>query len=141
MVRSLAYYATLLHKDFSRFCNQKLSALGLSPGQIYFLLYVGRHPECSPTELARALRMDDGHIARSIGKLARSGFLSQAPNPRDRRAHVLRLTEKGREAFALSHDLFAQWDHVALGSLTEAERQLLLDLLARLAREKEAHFV
>ena len=67
------------------YCGEKLEEMGLTPGLLYFVTYVARHPGCSPKELAQALKMDNGHTARSITKLAEGGFLVQEPNPRDKR--------------------------------------------------------
>ena len=133
---SLANYVTVLRKDFSQYCAGELSAVGLSPGQLYFILYVGRHPGCTPKVLAQALRMDMGHTIRTLAKLEAGGFLVQSPKAEDRRAHVLRLTEQGEAAFALSHVLFAKWDQAMLGGLQEAERAQLLALLGKVVEEK-----
>lgn len=132
MISSFAHYVSLLRKDFTDYCARRLSEAGLSQGQLYFILYVGRHPDCSPRMLAEALHMDGGHTARSLAKLEQGGFLVQKQDPRDRRAHVLHLTERGDNAFRLSYDLFAQWDNTVLGDFTPEERTQLMALLTRL---------
>ena len=137
MPPSLAYYATLLRKDFSDYCNRRLSEIGLTQGMLFFILYVGRHPDCSPKALAQALHMDAGHTARSISKLEQGGFLLQEADPRDRRAHVLRLTWAGEEAFRMSHELFTQWDDEALRPLSGGEREQLMALLKKLIHMEE----
>ena len=58
----------------------------------------------------------------------------QEQNPEDRRAHILRLTEKGEAAFALSHELFAQWDQEVLEGFTTEEKEQLLTLLKKTLR-------
>lgn len=134
MNRSLAFFTTLLNKDFTNYCNQRLAEAGLLQGQLYFILYVGKHPGCAPKELVRALRMDIGHTTRTLAKLEQGGFLVQEQNPDDRRAHILRLTEKGEKAFRLSHELFFQWDHEVLGDITPEEREQLMNLLRKVVR-------
>lgn len=37
MQTSLAYITTLLRKDFTDYCNQKLGELGLSQGMLFFI--------------------------------------------------------------------------------------------------------
>lgn len=135
MTETLSYHITYLHRDFSRFCDEKLKELGLTRGLLFFILYVGRHPDCSPKALGEALHMDAGHAARSIAKLEEGGFLSQEQNPGDRRAHLLRLTEEGEAAFRVSHELFEQWDANALAGLDDGERETLLALLRKVSRE------
>lgn len=46
MLQSFAYYVSILRKDFTEYCSNQLSGAGLSPGQLYFILYVGKHPGC-----------------------------------------------------------------------------------------------
>ena len=134
MLSSLAYFATVLRKDFTDYCNKRLSDMNLSQGQLYFILYIGKHPDCSPKELAEGLHMDMGHTARALVKLEQGGFLSQKQDLKDRRAHVLRLTEAGEAVFHLSHDLFSQWDDETMASFTPEEREQLLSLLQKLIR-------
>ncbi len=132
MFSSFSLVITLLRREFQEYCTQRLGEIGLSQGLMFFLIYVGKHPGCTPGALAQALRMDGGHTARSLTKLEQGGFLQQMPNPRDRRAHLLRLTPQGEQAFALCRDLFRQWDETRLQGLDPGERQQLLALLQKL---------
>ncbi len=142
MKQTIAYYLTLLGKDFNRYCGIRLQEMGLSLGLLYFILYIGNHPDCSPRELGEALHMDGGHVARSLVKLEQGGFVSQEQNPRDRRAHMLQLTAKGADAFRVSHDLFHQWDQEVLGDMESVDKQRLLSLLEQAGRMiKEARDV
>lgn len=129
MLSSLAYVVTLMRKDFVEYCNEQLSKIGLSQGLLFFILYIGKHPACSPKELSEALHMDIGHTARSLNKLIQTGFILQETNPKDRRAHILNLTEHGQDAFRISHELFFSWDDEVLCNLSEDERLQLFLIL------------
>ena len=131
MNRTLAYYVTLLRKNFTGYCNQKLAEEGLLQGQLYFILYIGRHTHCSPKELAQALHMDAGHTTRTITKLVQEGFLVQEKSKTDGRAHTLLLTEKGDAAFRMCHELFVQWDNKVLEPLSAEEQKTLMALLLK----------
>ena len=132
MNKTLAYYVTLLRKDFADYCNQKLAETGLMQGQLYFILYIGRHANCSPKELVQALHMDAGHTTRTLAKLAQDGFLVQKRSKTDGRSHTLLLTEKGEASFFMSHELFAQWDQEVLCKLSTEEQATLMALLSKL---------
>lgn len=139
MTQTFAYYIAMLERGFNRYCGLKLQEMGLTQGLLYFVLYIGNHPGCSPGKLVQALHMDGGHVARSLVKLDEGGFIHQEQNPLDRRAHILKLTEKGTDAFRISHDLFHQWDQKVLGDMKPADKRLLFSLLEQAAREmKEA---
>ena len=74
-ISTLSYYTTELYKEFAAYTTEKLHELGLNFGQMYFIIYVGKHPECTPSELPSALKLDWGHSQRSVAKLAEDGFL------------------------------------------------------------------
>ena len=77
LISTLSYYTTELYKEFAAYTTEKLHELGLNFGQMYFIIYVGKHPECTPSELTSALKLDWGHSQRSVAKLAEDGFLDQ----------------------------------------------------------------
>lgn len=137
MVNSLAYFIMLLRRQFADYCNERLHELGLSQGLLFFILYVGKHPGCQPKELAGNLHMDTGHVTRSLVKLEQAGFLTQESNSRDRRSRLLCLTDKGEEAFRISHELFSNWDELVMKDLGQWDRTLLLGILGGIANKKE----
>jgi DNA-binding MarR family transcriptional regulator/N-acetylglutamate synthase-like GNAT family acetyltransferase len=47
-------------------------------------------------DIARALRLDPGHITRVVKKLESEGLLAKVPSTEDRRSNVLRLSPTGR---------------------------------------------
>ena len=42
-----------LHRRFAAYTTQRLQELGLSFGMMYFVIYVGKHPGCTPSELTQ----------------------------------------------------------------------------------------
>ena len=121
-----------LHKGFAAYTTQRLQELGLSFGLMYFVIYVGKHPGCTPSELTKELRLDWGHSQRSLNKLAEDGFLTREKSGR---SYHLDLTEKGRTAFAVCHQVFYDWDAQNLSGLTADEQRQLLSLLQKAARK------
>lgn len=137
MISSISYYITLLRKDFKSYCSKKLERYGLSPGLLFFLLYIGKHPECSQKELSDALQMDSGHTTRSLNKLEREELIEQKTNEKDKRARSLVLTKKGTEAFNASHELFYQWDNDRTKHMKQDEKEQLLHLLKKMVSSQQ----
>lgn len=135
MVNTLAYYSTVLSRSFSAYTAHVLEQIGLSQGLLYPLLYVGRHPGCTQSELTGALGLDWGYCQRSTLRLVEDGFFLRG---KQGRAYRLTLSEKGMQAFEISHQVFFDWDNDMLQSLSEEERAQLLTLLAKV-KEKEAN--
>ncbi|MFR7592085.1 MAG: bilirubin utilization transcriptional regulator BilQ [Longibaculum sp.] len=132
MERTIAYYITILQRHFRFYCQQELQRLGLSQGLLFFILYIGKHPQCSPKELTNALHLDSGHVTRSLSKLEKNHFIQQTINPNDKRARLLTLTKKGQNVFLKSHEFFYQWDQQTINNLSLVEQEQLLSLLKKI---------
>lgn len=130
--QTLAYAVSQLRADFVAFSSRKLEALGITQGLLYFVLYIGRHPGCTPSDLSAALHADSGHTTRSIHKLEETGFVIRKAHPTDRRASVLELTDKGRQTMEASRGMFAEWDAYLLEQVPEDQCQQLRELLQTL---------
>lgn len=95
------------YRRFTRFYTRILGLLGeelLKGGRsltearvLYELGAAGRD---SASEIAAELNLDPGYLSRVLRKLEREHLLTRTPSPSDARHSVLRLTPKGRSAFA-----------------------------------------
>lgn len=126
MLRTFSYACTVLYRRFTHYTSARLGQWGLSFGTLFFVVYVGKHPGCTQSELTAALHLDWGHSQRTVLKLVESGFLLRE---KEGRAYRLHLSEKGQQAFAASHQVFFDWDEQALVNLTPDERRQLMALL------------
>ena len=133
MFQTLAFYATTFHRDFAAYTTARLQKLGLSFGLLFPLIYVGKHPGCTQAELTSALGLDWGYSQRSIARLVEGGFLTRESG----RAYCLNLSEKGQEAFGLSHQVFFDWDEMVLSALAPEEREQLISLLTKIKRKEK----
>ncbi|MHB1063444.1 MAG: MarR family winged helix-turn-helix transcriptional regulator [Georgenia sp.] len=75
-------------------------ACGLQPTQVYLLSLVHRANECRLTAIAEQQFVDPSVISRQIGTLERDGLLRRRPDPEDRRASLVSLTDLGRDRLA-----------------------------------------
>jgi DNA-binding MarR family transcriptional regulator len=112
---------------------QGLAPLGLTPAQERALRLISRSDEPPRmTELADRLGIVPRSLTTVVDALEQAGLVTREIDPRNRRAILLRLTERGaavrdelREARRrAAEDLFA--------SLSVTDREALADLLARL---------
>ena len=136
MEETLAFRIVCLYKYFLAYSRKELKKLGVSFGQLPFILYAGKHPGCSQKELTEGIRIDWGYSQRTITKLAENGLILKESGE-DQNYH-LSLTETGEKVFALSHELFRNWDEKQTGSLSESERRELSRLLDELLQGKGA---
>ena len=124
MNKTFAYYIAFLHKDFVNYSTAEFKRLGFNFGQFPFILYVGKHPNCTQSDLTNKLNLDWGHSSRTIAKLVENGFIIKENS--DNKNYRLTLSSKGNEAFKLMHDVFDSWDNKHLASLSETEKATLL---------------
>ena len=130
---TVSSYILNLHKEFAAYTTQRLQELRLSFGLMYFVIYVGTHPNCTPSELTKDLHLDWGHSQRSPNKLAEDGFLTKE---KQGRSYRLNLTPQGQEAFVVCHQVFSDWDALNLTALTPEEQGQLLALLKKTVRKE-----
>ena len=126
MFDTLAYLSTVLYRDFASLAGQRLQELGLRGGELFPVLYVGKHPGCTQAQLTADLGLDWGYAHRTVTHLVEAGFLLRE---KQGRSYHLDLSTRGREAFQVSHRVFGDWDRLVLDTLAPAERTQLLALL------------
>ncbi|MDQ2105488.1 MarR family winged helix-turn-helix transcriptional regulator [Azospirillum isscasi] len=95
---SMAGLATVV-ENTSRLLHASGHAEGLYPAQWVALRYFAEVSEAQRTAsaLARYQDLAIASVARTVVTLVDKGLLTKRPNPRDARADLLELTEKGRE--------------------------------------------
>lgn len=138
MRRAVAYedpaqLADLLHRTTRRFRQaqaQQLAPLGLTPAQERALRTLARSEEpLRMAELADQLRIVPRSLTTVIDALEEAGFVRREIDPRNRRAILLHLTERG---MAVRDDLRQARRRAAedlFAPLTTAQRETLAELL------------
>jgi DNA-binding MarR family transcriptional regulator len=105
--KTLSYYVAMLYRSFSAFTGERLQAVGLNFGLVFFIVYIGKKPNCTPSELTKELALDWGHSQRCVNRLVEDGFITKEKSGRH---YLLNLTERGQEAFEAAHRVFFDWD-------------------------------
>ena len=95
---------------------------------------LGRRPPMSVARLAEAVGMGKGQISRALAGLVSRKLVSRAPNPRDSREVLVRLTRSGLAA----HDAIVaggrERNERLLEELSEEEFAALLGQVERLTK-------
>jgi DNA-binding MarR family transcriptional regulator len=91
------------------------------------------------SELAQRAQMTKQSMAQLVQHLERHGYVERVPDPADRRAKLVRTTERGREVFEIVREFVAETDvrlAERLGTAKVAQlRALLAELGAALAEQ------
>ena len=114
-------------------------------GQGRVLSILKLQPEISQKELGYLLDMSKQALAEILGKLERAEFITRTQSEKDRRAYIITLTEKGKEALdEESADPDRDEDAASLANvfdcLSEEEQQTLNEFLSRILSHMEENF-
>ena len=119
-----------IFKDFI----QTLSPVDIRPAQYSVLIVIGENPGLTQAELGRALAIKRANLVGMLNELERRKLARRVASPSDKRSHALYLTTHGRQMLARYHKLALEHERRATQALDPAEKRVLLELLARVAR-------
>ena len=111
--------------------NSAVAEIGLTAPQAAVLLALSGSEGPTPSILAEALGIDRPTMTGLIGRLERDGWVQLLSHPTDGRARIITPTEKTLLALSDIAEASRSVSADALEGLTESERELLLELLAR----------
>ena len=122
--------ARLLSKRF----DQRSKSLGLTRAQCQALAYLVYHEGINQSGLADLLELEPISVARLIDRMAQAGWVERRPDPQDRRAWRLFITEKAKPLFAEMIEVGREVRAEALAGFTTEEGDRIMELLLRTRR-------
>jgi MarR family transcriptional regulator, transcriptional regulator for hemolysin len=120
--------ARLMRSDF----NRRVEELELTQAQWRALALLWRNPGISQRQLAQILEMQPISVARLIDRMQKRGWVERRPDPADRRAVKLYLTERAEPIMTRMRKHAADMRAFALGGVSQKEQKQLLDVLFRM---------
>jgi MarR family transcriptional regulator, transcriptional regulator for hemolysin len=114
-----------------RFNQRAILFLGLTRAQCKVLGYLARNEGINQAGLADLLEIKPMTLVRQIDRMEEQGWIERRPDPGDRRARRLVLTDKARPILARILDLSNEVRTEAFAGLSEVEGRNLINLLGR----------
>lgn len=118
-----------------------LAGVPLDRAAVALLRQVADSEPLRPGELANRLGVEASHVTRTVQQLQKSGYVTRVPDPDDRRAQRIRLTDAGREAIARVRDAGARGMQLALADWKPEELRQLAALFHRMVDDFLAYSV
>jgi DNA-binding MarR family transcriptional regulator len=115
---------------------ERMTKLHLVPAHAGILRILGATPGLTQQALASLLGMVPSRLVALLDELDGLGLTERRRNEDDRRSHSLALTDKGRKTLAAIGDISREHQRVLLAALSDRERELLAELLQRIANEQ-----
>ena len=104
----------------------------LTHSQARALLYLSRHQGTRQVELAELLNIQPITLARILDQLAEQGLIERRPDPSDRRAHRLHLTDAATPHLEAIEDVIAELRAQALQGIAPKEAEQVMQALSRI---------
>jgi DNA-binding MarR family transcriptional regulator len=112
--------------------HEVLARWRLRPLQYVILLILDGGGGVSQQELCTATGIDSGNMVELLDGLEALEYAIRARDPRDRRRHVVTITQRGRSALARLRPAIEEYTSGFLSPLSEPERQQLTRSLGKL---------
>jgi DNA-binding MarR family transcriptional regulator len=106
--------------------------LGITPAQARILLALHFHGPLSQQSLALHTDVDPSTLVSTLDVMEREAMAVRDPNPGDRRAHVVSLTERGERQVPRLFELWNAVDEDLTRDMTASERKSLLRMVQQL---------
>jgi DNA-binding MarR family transcriptional regulator len=118
---------------FQEIQRHALTPLSLD-GRLLAVLITAEHAgPCPQLRLAEKLGVDRTTMVDLVDRLAASGFVERRADPDDRRARLIHLTTRGRQALAAGIAASDEVEQQFLAALSDADQRGFRRALSRLA--------
>lgn len=112
----LCLHAQRVARALARRFDEVLRPVGLTNGQFSLLMSLNRPAPAGMASVANLLAMDRTTLTAALKPLERRGLLIVSPDPEDKRARRLALTEAGRVVLARAVPIWKE-THAAIEAL------------------------
>lgn len=127
-------------RTLKRSIAKKVEKTGVYRSQHRLLMILGKHPDCSQTELAERLEISPAAVTVSLKKLEKSGFISRQCQKNDNRVNQVVITEKGWEIIDQSVQYFKEMDKAFLKDFSLEELRQLEAFLEHMIKNGEDYY-
>lgn len=132
------YLIRRLHQIHLALFLDECKSSRLTPVQYGLLTALSVRGELDQISLAEDLGLDRTTTAEVLARLQARGLVSRKPNPRDRRAKLVRISKRGRAlTSAMFHSMQRAQDRLC-APLTQKERDVFMATLVRLIEANDA---
>ncbi len=129
---SIGFLVRQLRMSLAQCVDRAMASHGLTDAQWGPLLLIARGRACTATELAVALQLDAGAMARTLGRLQAKGLIRRTRSREDRRVWTLQLTPAGARAAAQVPAGLAHANNAHLAGFDRQEFEQLRAMLVRM---------
>jgi DNA-binding MarR family transcriptional regulator len=111
------------------------ASFGITLPRFDLMAQLERHPDgLRMGELSKRMMVTGGNVTGITDQLEQEKLVVRVPDPKDRRAYAVKLTEEGRRAFAEMAAVHERWIEELLQDVAGDDKAALIDLLSQMKR-------
>jgi DNA-binding MarR family transcriptional regulator len=133
MDKNMPYLLADSSRMLRRAFNERVRATGVTSQQARLLLQLERTPGQNQSYYAERLEIEPITLCRMVDRMEEGGLIERRPDPRDRRARLLRLTKRSRAEIGRIRAALAGLIETMLDGLDEKEQGQLAAMLTRIS--------
>ncbi|WP_437835931.1 MarR family winged helix-turn-helix transcriptional regulator [Sorangium sp. So ce1153] len=131
---SASFWINATSKSLLRIQDGRLRPLGFGMRQMPVLHALQEGASVSQKELARFAGVEQPTMAEMLARMERDGVVQREPNPKDGRGSLTSLTRRALLRLPEAKEALIEVEREAMAGFSAAEKELLLTLLLRVAR-------
>lgn len=132
-LRNFGFLLTQVSRKYLQRFEQHAKEISLTLPTCKVLANIERNEGINQTRLTELTSLDQMAVVRILDRLEAEGLVERRPDPADRRARCLYLTAKATPTLNEIWRLAAQTRAEVFAGIHQDERDIFLDVLARLA--------
>jgi DNA-binding MarR family transcriptional regulator len=121
-----------LYHRVHRLVNESMTEEGVSLARSKFLFFLSKLGPCRSTDIACALNFAPRTVTEAIDGLERDRLVMRKPDPEDRRAKIVSITETGRIVLEAAEHPRKQLLEEIFSALDDEELDALYDIVGKL---------
>jgi DNA-binding MarR family transcriptional regulator len=135
--RNPGHYFSRIARALTRIGDARLRPIGFATAQLPVLAALKDGEAMSQTELARWAKVEQPSMAQMLARMEREGMIERRPDPRDRRASLVSLTEQARARLPAGRAVLRQGNADMTRGLSSDDVATLVSLLQRVLANVE----
>jgi len=116
----------------TRLLDKRMAREGASLARTRVLLMIQRRGAVKATDIAELFGLAPRTVTDTLDGMERQGLIRREPDPKDRRAKRIVITEAGQQAAAATEPIRRELTGQVMGSLNAEEQEVLARILAKL---------
>ena len=128
------------HRKTQMYLNDRLKPMGLTSGQVAFLLITCEQGKIVQNKFCDILDMDKSTVAKMLGKLEIEGFVTRKTNAEDCRSIDVYPTQQAREIYPKLREIGEGWGEKMTDGMSEVEKAVFFELLKKVTGNVVSYF-